>query len=141
LIESWLKANIFGYKLENDDIKSFYKPRKGVVQGSIIGPACCNVALNGLQKTLKEVFKKNERFEAEHSILQYGLKIHNKQEITELDDRTRKPYVKMEVIRFADDIIIVAKMSDQQISKVVSALKTFLRHRGMELKVPDNKNY
>jgi hypothetical protein len=24
---------------------------------------------------------------------------------------------------------------------VVSALKTFLRHRGMELKVPDNKNY
>jgi hypothetical protein len=75
------------------------------------------------------------------STLKYALKIHKKQNIKDLDDRTRKPYVDVETIRYADDIIIIAKASYEQTTKLVATLKNFLRHRGLELKTNDNNQF
>ena len=66
------------------------------------------------------------------------LKIHKKQSIKDLNERTSKSYVDVETIRYADDIIIIAKASYKQTTKLVGTLKNFLRHRGLELKTPDN---
>mmetsp|Transcript_60627 Transcript_60627/g.100675 ORF Transcript_60627/g.100675 Transcript_60627/m.100675 type:complete len:210 (-) Transcript_60627:1656-2285(-) len=126
---------------EGDITKKRCIPKKGLPQGSIIGPACCNVVLNGLQEAISKVLPKNARFNADNGMIKHSLRIHNKTDISSLNDRTRRPYVTIETIRFADDIIIVAKMSDLQIIKIVAALKTFLRHRGVTLKNTENDNY
>jgi len=75
------------------------------------------------------------------STQKYALKVHKKQSIKDLDNRTRKPYVDVEVIRYADNILIIAKASYEQTTKLVGTLKNFLRHRGLELKMPDSNQY
>lgn len=83
----------------------------------------------------------NARIKANKSTLKYALKIHKKRDITELNDRTVKPYAEVETIRYADDILIIAKTSHKQTTKLVGTLKNFLRHRGLELKIPTNNQF
>jgi len=133
-----LKAKIFGCKTEDSFSKDYFSLKKGVPQGSIIGPFCCNVVLDGLEKHLNSIFPKNTRFDSDPNTVKYTLKIHNKTKISKLNDRTIKPCVKIETIRFADDILIIAKMDSKQIFKVILALKNFLGQRGLSLKIPNN---
>lgn len=141
LLKSWLRAKIYGKRTENCAFPTFFILNKGVPQGSIIGPACCNAALDGLEKAIKTTLPKNARMKINVSTLRHALKIHKKQSIQDLDDRTRKPYVNVETIRYADDIIIIAKASYEQTTKLVGTLKNFLRHRGLELKTPNNDQF
>lgn len=141
LLKAWLKAKIYGPKTELCNSLSFYTPKKGVPQGSIIGPACCNSVLDGLEKHINSTLSKNDRVSLNKKTLNHALKIHNKSNIKHLNDRTSKPYVNIETIRFADDIIIVAKASYIQTEKIVSSLKNFLRIRGLELETPSNQKF
>lgn len=141
LLRSWLRAKIYGKKTENCALPTSFILNKGVPQGSIIGPACCNVALDGLEKAIKTTLPKNARIDINESTLKYAVKLHKKQSIKDLNDRPRKPYVDVETIRYADDIIIIAKVSYEQITKLVATLKNFLRHRGLELKPTDNNQF
>jgi retron-type reverse transcriptase len=141
LLKSWLSAIIYGKKTENCEFPTSFKLNKGVPQGSIIGPACCNAVLDGLEKAIKTTLPKNARMGVNVSTIKYALKIHKKQSIKDLNDRTKKPYVDVETIRYADDIIIIAKASYEQTTKLVGTLKNFLRYRGLELKIPDNGKF
>ena len=138
LVKAWLVNKIYGLKSETDKRNTYFFFNKGVPQGSIIGPSCCNVALDGLEKHLLSVFPGNTRFEGNQQILNNALKIHKKNKIIDLNDRTACPSVSLETIRFADAILIIAKMSNDQILKVISALKFFLGERGLKLKIPLN---
>lgn len=138
LLRSWLRAKIYGKKTENCALSTSFIPNKGVPQGSIIGPVCCNVVLDGIENAIKTRLPKNARININASTLKYALKIHKKQRIEDLNDRTKRPYVDVETVRYADDIIIVAKASYEQTTKLVATLKNFLRHRGLELKTTDN---
>ena len=141
LLKSWLRAKIYGKRTENCAFSTSFRLNKGVPQGSIIGPACCNAALDGLEKAIKTTLPKNARMGINVSTLKHALKIHKKQSIKDLNERTSKPYVDVETIRYADDIIIIAKASYEQTTKLVGTLKNFLRHRGLELKTPDNDQF
>ena len=141
LLRAWLRAKIYGKRTENCEFSTSFTLNKGVPQGSIIGPACCNAALDGLEKAIKTTLPKNARVKTNVSTLRHALKIHKKQSIKDLNDRTRKPYVDVETIRYADDIIVIAKASYEQTTKLVGTLKNFLRHRGLELKTPDNNQF
>jgi hypothetical protein len=128
-------------KTENCALPTSFILKKGVPQGSIIGPSCCNVALDGLEKAIKITLPKNTRIAINASTRKHALKIHKKQKIEDLNDRTKKPYVDVETIRYVDDIIIIAKASYEQTTKLVATLKNFLRHRGLELKIPDSNKF
>ena len=141
LLKSWLRAKIYGKRTENCTSLTSFTLNKGVPQGSIIGPACCNATLDGLNKVIKTTLPKNARLEINTSTLRHALKIHKKQSIKYLHSQTSKPYINVETIRYADDIIIIAKASYEQTTKLVGALKNFLRQRGLELKTPDNGQF
>ena len=141
ILKSWLRAKIYGKRTENCVFLTSFTLNKGVPQGSIIGPACCNAVLDGLEKAIKTTLPKNARMEINVSTLRYALKIHRKQSSENLNELTRRPYVNVETIRYADDIIIIAKASYEQTIKLVGTLKNFLRHRGLELKTPDNDQF
>lgn len=141
LLKSWLRAKTYGKRTENCAFPTFFTLNKGVPQGSIIGPACCNAALDGLEKALKTTLPKNTRMEINVSTIKHALKIYKKQSIKDLNERTSKPYVDVDTIRYVDDIIIIAKASYKQTSKLVGTLKNFLRHRGLELETPENDQF
>nr|WAK85033.1 hypothetical proteine [Amicula sp. isolate GU52X-4 cfCalB7] len=141
LLKAWLRTKIYGKRTENCAFSTSFTLNKGVPQGSIIGPACCNAALDGLEKAIKTTLPKNARMQINMPTLRYALKIHKKQSIKDLDEQMRKPYVNVETIRYANDIIIIAKASYEQTTKLVGTLKNFLRHRGLELKTPDNNQF
>ena len=141
LLKSWLRAKIYGKRTETCTSPTSFTLNKGVPQGSVIGPACCNAALDGLEKTIKTSLPNKARMEINVSTLKHALKIHKKQNIKDLHGETSKPYVNVETIRYADDIIIIAKASYEQTTKLVGTLKNFLRHRGLELKKPANNQF
>ena len=84
---------------------------------------------------------KNARVSLNKKTLKHVLKIHNKFNIKQLNDRTSRPYINIETIRFADDIIIIARATYEQTKKIVSNLKNFLRLRGLELKIPSDQKF
>jgi retron-type reverse transcriptase len=141
LLKSWLCAKIYGKITENCVFSTSFTLNKGVPQGSIIGSACCNTALDGLEKAIKTTLSQNARMEINVPTLKYALKTHKKQNIEDLNERTSKPYVDVETIRYADDIVIIAKASYEQTTKLVGTLKNFLRYRGLELKTPEDDQF
>ena len=75
------------------------------------------------------------------STLRHARKIHKKPNIKDLSYTVVKPYSEVVTIRYADDIIIVAKASYIQMTKLVVTLKNYLRHRGLALKTPENNQF
>ena len=61
LLKAWLRAKIYGPKTELCNSSIFYAPKKGIPQGSIIGPVCCNSTLDGLEKYINSTISKNAR--------------------------------------------------------------------------------
>ena len=141
LLNSWLRAKIYGKRTENCKFSTSFTVNKGLSLGSIIGPACCNAALDGLEKVIKTTLPKNARVKINVSTLKHALKIHKKQSIKDLDELISKFYVDVETIRYANNIIIIAKASYKQTIKLVGTLKNFLRHRGLELETPYNDKF
>lgn len=141
LLKAWLRAKIYGPKTEFCNSSILYTPKKGVSPGSIIGPACCNSALDGLEKYINSMIPKSACVSLNRKTLKYALKIYNKSNIKQLNGRTSKPYINIKTIRFTDDIIIIAKATYEQTKKIVSNLKNFLRFRGLELKIPSDQKF
>jgi len=96
VLEQWLKAGVvskIGYEDSNE----------GTPQGGIMSPILCNIALNGIEKYIKDA-----------NPIKYG----------------KRPSVN--VIRYADDLIITGK-SREMAQKNKELLKNFLVERGLEL--------
>jgi len=75
---------------------------EGTPQGGIISPILANMALDGLERNLKD-------------------KIH------------RKPSLKVNVVRYADDFIVTAKSKELLEEQITPAIETFLLERGLVL--------
>lgn len=96
VLEQWLKAGIM-------EELNFIESTEGTPQGGIMSPTLCNVALNGLEETIK----------------------------------LANPLIKgisqgVNLIRYADDMIITARTQDVAI-KNKEILAEFLSERGLEL--------
>lgn len=82
---------------------SFSITREGTPQGGIISPMLCNVALNGLENTLKA-------------------------QVKEWKETTPK----LKIIRYADDIVITGR-TKELLLKCQKVLDEFLEKRGLRL--------
>lgn len=96
ILEQWLKAGIM-------EEMNFVDTSEGTPQGGIMSPILCNIALNGIEKALKDA-----------NPLKKGI----------------SPGV--HVVRYADDMIITAKSKELAL-KNKEILSNFLAIRGLEL--------
>lgn len=108
VIEKWLKSKVLTETGMHDMLC-------GTPQGGVISPILSNIALNGLQESVKaSIGRKRWRYkDAEGNIKEPNLKVH--------------------VIRYADDIIIVAPSEDLIREVILPRVKQFLNNIGLSL--------
>ena len=104
LVEKFLKA---GYVDDN----LFHDTNKGTPQGAIISPLLANIALNGMEKTLKITY--HERVKTNGNV------IYNTEG-------------KYRMVRYADDFVIFAN-SKEDIEDIYNILDPYLKERGLKL--------
>jgi RNA-directed DNA polymerase len=98
ILGKWLKAGFMH--------KSIFNPtEEGTPQGGIASPVLANMALDGLEATLRERYPKRGH-QAEH---------------------------KVNLVRFADDFIICADSKEVLVNEVRPLVERFLGERGLEL--------
>jgi len=98
ILRKWLKAGYF-------EGSTLFPTQAGTPQGGIISPVLANLALDGLQRKLTDIF------------------------------RTRRETTagKVHFVRYADDFIVTAASREVLESQVKPMMQHFLRQRGLEL--------
>ncbi len=104
-IRRWLKSGII-------EFGKYYQTKTGTPQGRIISPLLANIALDGMERL----------FGAENSKGNY----------TKPSSR-RGENRRLNLIRYADDFVVIAPSRERIVSYVLPKLRTFLKERGMEL--------
>jgi RNA-directed DNA polymerase len=99
ILRKWLKT---GYM----EKQVFYKTEAGTPQGGICSPTLANIALNGLERKLREFYPKN-------SVRQQRAKVH--------------------FVRYADDFIITGSSKELLEQEIKPLVEQFMRERGLEL--------
>ncbi|MGI4789873.1 MAG: group II intron reverse transcriptase/maturase [Janthinobacterium lividum] len=99
ILQKWLKS---GYM----DKQSFYETVDGTPQGGIISPVWANLALDGLERVLREKYP--QRF-------------------------NKSSKGKVYLIRYADDFIITGETKELLENEVKPMVERFMRERGLEL--------
>ena len=102
ILQKWLKS---GYL----DKSVFYKTDEGAPQGGIISPVLSNLALDGLERRLREKFPLTGK----------GFR------------EGRKALVNL--VRYADDFLITGKSKELLENEVKPLVEQFLKERGLEL--------
>jgi RNA-directed DNA polymerase len=100
VLKEWLKS---GYILKS----KYYETLEGTPQGGIISPMLCNLALNGIEEEIRNLYPVNKTIKG------------------------GKP--KVYLSRFADDMIVTGKDKETLLT-VKGIIQEFLRIRGLELK-------
>lgn len=98
MLTKWLKAG-YVYK------RVLYPTTEGSPQGSIISPCLENLALDGLEKQLRELYPKTKR----------------------------AARAKVNFVRFADDFVITGSSRELLEGEVKPLVERFMRERGLEL--------
>ena len=98
ILHKWLKAGFM-------DESVFYPTESGTPQGGVVSPVLANMALDGLQRALRE------RFPRWH------------------DERNRKVHM----VRYADDFIVTGDSKQVLEDEVMPLVERFLGERGLEL--------
>jgi RNA-directed DNA polymerase len=104
MLSKWLKA---GY-LENQQL---FPTESGVPQGGTISPTLANLALDGLEQRLADVFGRKRYIKAEQT--QINLLVN--------------------YVRYADDFIITGRSEELLNNEVKPIVENFLRERGLSL--------
>ncbi|MEH2306917.1 group II intron reverse transcriptase/maturase [Nostoc sp.] len=109
-IKAWFKAGVI-------DRKTFTNTKMGVPQGGIISPLLANIALHGLENTVKDWVENNVKIKSP------GGKSLGRKEIRQ----------SVSVIRYADDFVIMHK-DYNIVLKCKEVAEEFLAKMGLELK-------
>ena len=126
LLKAWCKASIIGPESVKGKTVTI-RPTEGIPQGSIIGPIICNIILDGLQDFVQDNLP--ERYNRSEKELSY-MRFKNPD-----SKRTRATtYLLLYCVRYADDILILAKCSQENINKIQELLIKFLNNVGLEIK-------
>jgi RNA-directed DNA polymerase len=102
ILHKWLKS---GYMEKN----SFYRTEQGTPQGGIISPVLANLALDGLERCLREKYPLRGPGSWQGNL------------------------ARVHLIRYADDFIITGKSKEMLEGEVWQLVESFLRERGLEL--------
>jgi len=108
ILRKWLKA---GYM----EKQALHATEQGTPQGGIISPVLANLALDGLERRLRERFPMRGKG----------------------SEKGRKAGVHL--IRYADDFIITGRSKELLEDEVKPLVESFLRERGLELSVEKTK--
>jgi RNA-directed DNA polymerase len=98
ILRKWLKAGFMERHV-------FNSTEEGTPQGGIISPVLANMALDGLEQRLRDIFP--------HDYAHHQARIH--------------------FVRYADDFIITGRTRELLDEKVRPAVEQFMRERGLEL--------
>jgi RNA-directed DNA polymerase len=104
-VRRWLKSGIV-------EFGKYFQTKAGTPQGGIVSPLLANIALDGMERL----------FGAENSKGNY----------TSPSSRRGKDY-KLNLIRYADDFVVIAPSRERITEYVLPKLRAFLKERGMEL--------
>ncbi len=104
-VKRWLKSGII-------EFGKYFQTKSGTPQGGIISPLLANIALDGMERL----------FGAENSKGNYTSPSNRRGENNKLN-----------LIRYADDFVVIAPSRERIINYVLPTLQTFLKERGMEL--------
>lgn len=138
LLKIWLKASIYGPT--EWEHRTFVKerPKVGVPQGSILGPSVVNCVLDGLEETIRSVYKPSraatyKRSKEDMAVLLKYNKTYRKIE--------NKAQIRFLYLRFFDDILIIGKNHQVTLSKVMDVLEKELKSKGLRIKDNDNRSF
>jgi retron-type reverse transcriptase len=132
LLKAWLYAPIYGTRTVNDSNIVKIIPKRGVPQGSIIGPLTCNFVLDGLEEFLLKDLPLRYQFddkEINRIRQQFG-----QEKVGQYKNYSDWPIVRVRVYRYADDILILGKASQEHFMSIYKRLVLFLKDRGLSLK-------
>jgi retron-type reverse transcriptase len=136
LLKAWLYAPIYCPKMPKEKGYTKIIPRCGVSQGSIISPLICNFVLNGLEnyllKNLSHRYQFNDE-EINRIRQQFGQK-----KVEQYAKPSDWPRVRIRVYRYAYDILILGKASQEQFLDIYKRLVLFLKDRGLNVKEKKN---
>jgi retron-type reverse transcriptase len=128
-IKTWCTSKIIGP--ESSGGKNIeLKPTSGIPQGSIIGPPICNIVLDGLQDFIQENLP--TRYTRSPEELGY-IKFKS---LGKLSRSVSRAYIQLFCIRYADDILILAKCLKVHMKKIQELLVTFLNKISLSIKSP-----
>lgn len=136
LICAWLRGKVYGKKEPNSLVDTSWYSKRGVPQGSVIGPACCNCVLDGLDKVIQ--FFPKTKYEVNIKMASKWLReLENGGKKNPAYDRVskiRKFNAEVHCVRFVDDIFIFGFMDWRQLIIIQKKLQHFLRERGLSIK-------
>ncbi len=102
ILKKWLKSGYIDNGIR-------YPTKEGTPQGGIISPVIANMTLDGLERSLREVFPLEIRREGRR----FSPKVH--------------------LIRFADDFVITGTSKEQLENEIKPLVEQFMRERGLQL--------
>lgn len=91
----------------------------GTPQGGIISPTLANFTLNGLEKTVEE------------SLLGLTKSVDQRMPIRLKDGRKTRIPLAVNVVRYADDFVVIARSKNILTRFVNPAIEKFLKERGL----------
>ena len=131
-LKAWLYAPIYGTRTINDSNIVKIIPKRGVPQGSVIGPLTCHFVFDGLEEFLLKDLPLRYQFddkEISRIRQQFG-----QEKVGQYKNYSDWPIVRVRVYRYADDILILGKASKEHCMSIYKRLVLFLKDRGLSLK-------
>ena len=122
IVNKWLKAKIL-------DAGTYTNPINGTPQGGIISPTLANFTLNGLEDTILK------------SIYPITKSIEQRKPVRLRDGRVVRLNVGVSMVRYADDLVVVARSKHILNQYVTPAITKFLMERGLWLDTPKTKTF
>lgn len=122
ILEQWLKAKIF-------DAGIYIDPLSGTPQGGIISPTLANFTLNGLEKTVK------------NSLSPLTKSVEQRMQVKLRDGSYKRIALATQLIRYADDFIVITRSKNILDKFIVPAINTFLKERGLWLSPQKTKQF
>lgn len=132
LLKAWLYAPIYGTTEANDSNIVKIIPRRGVPQGSIIGPVICNFVLNGIEEFLLKDLPLRYQFDDKE--INRIRKQFGQEKVNQYKNPSDWSKTRIRVYRYADDILILGKASQEHFTSIYKRLVLFLKDRGLSLK-------
>jgi retron-type reverse transcriptase len=137
-LKAWLKTPIYGTITWEDKTFVKEKPKAGVPQGSIVGPSVANCVLDGLEETIRSVYKPSKAAKYKRSEENIAVILKYKKDSKKIE---KTAPIRFLYIRFADDILIIGKNYPATLSKVLDVLENELKSKGLEIKDKDNSSF